>query len=131
MPVQIHDPYADPVEDRARLRLAALLVGMGVLHFAAPKPFVAIVPRWFPWAKQAVLWSGVAELGSGVLLAVPRTRRAGGWLATATLLAVYPANVQMAVDATRRRRSLPEVVALWVRLPLQFPLIARALRCTR
>ena len=91
------DPAADPAEDRARLRFAVSMLGVGVMHFVAPGFFVKIVPRWFPWAKPAVFWSGVAEVGAGVLLAVPRTRRIGGWVAALTIVAVYPANIQMAV----------------------------------
>jgi uncharacterized membrane protein len=124
------DPAADPAEDRARLRFAVSMLGVGVMHFVAPGFFVKIVPRWFPWAKPAVFWSGVAEVGSGVLLAVPRTRRIGGWLAALTIVAVYPANIQMAVDATRNGSKLAAAAA-WLRLPMQFPMLARALRCTR
>lgn len=124
------DPSADPVEDRARLRFALSLLGVGVMHFVAPGFFVKIVPRWFPWAKPAVFWSGVAEVGSAVLIAVPRTRRIGGWLAAVTIVAVYPANIQMAIDATRKGSKLA-AVATWLRLPMQFPMLARALRCTR
>ena len=125
-----HDADADPAEDRARLRFAVSMLGVGVMHFVAPGFFVKIVPRWFPWAKQAVFWSGVAEVGSAALIAVPRTRRIGGWLAALTIVAVYPANIQMAVDATRKGPKLM-AVATWLRLPMQFPMLARALRCTR
>ena len=105
---------------------------MGILHFVVPKPFVAIVPRWFPWRRDAVLWSGVAEVASGALLAVPSTRRAGGALATATLLAVYPANVQMAIDATRGHPQVGMPAwAAWARLPLQLPMIRAAWSFTR
>jgi uncharacterized membrane protein len=128
----VRDPLADPVEDRRRLRFAGMMVGIGVLHFVAPRPFERIIPRWFPWRREAVLWSGVAEVASGALLAVPRTRRLGGLLATATIVAVYPANVQMAIDATR---GDPQVAvpawAAWLRLPMQFPMIRRAWSYTR
>ena len=126
----LSDPYADPVENRSRLRFAGGLFVMGVLHFVVPKQFEKVVPGWFPDPKAAVVWSGVAELGSGVLLAVPKTSKMGGWLATATLVAVYPANIQMAVDATRSG-SKPAAIASWLRLPLQFPMIAKAFRYTR
>jgi uncharacterized membrane protein len=76
------------------------------------------------------MWSGVAEVASGLLLAVPRTRRIGGWLAALTIVAVYPANIQMAIDATRKG-SKPMMLATWLRLPMQFPMLARALRMTR
>jgi uncharacterized membrane protein len=126
------DPDADPALDRSRLRFAAGLVGMGVLHFVLPKPFERIIPRWFPWRREAVLWSGVAEVASGALLAVPRTRRAGGALATATILAVYPANVQMAIDASRGdpQVKMPAWIA-WARLPMQVPMLLKAWSFTR
>lgn len=124
------DPSAAPGDDRARLGFALSFIGIGALHFVAPKFFVKIVPRWFPWPNAAVLWSGVAEVGAGVLLAVPRTRRIGGWLAAVTIVAVYPANIQMAIDTTRKG-STPAAVGTWLRLPMQFPLLARALRYTR
>jgi uncharacterized membrane protein len=128
----VRDPLADPAEDRRRLRFAAMLTGIGLLHFVAPGPFERIIPRWFPWRRPAVLWSGVAEVASGVLLAVPRTRRAGGYLATATIVAVYPANVQMAIDATRGDPQVPVPAwAAWLRLPMQFPMIRQAWSYTR
>lgn len=124
------DPLADPAEDRSRLRFAGSLIFMGVLHFVVPKQFEKAVPRWMPGARQAVLWSGVAEVGAGALLAVPRTRKLGGWLATATIVSVYPANIQMAVDATRKGSKLA-AAATWLRLPMQFPMIAKAFSYTR
>lgn len=129
----VDDPDEDPVLTRSRLRFAAMLVGIGVLHFVAPRPFERIVPRWFPWRREAVLWSGVAEVASGVLVAVPRTRRAGGALAFLTILAVYPANVQMAIDASRGRSQVDNVPvwAAWLRLPMQFPMLVRAWKLAR
>lgn len=129
---RFRDPQADPAYDRRRLRLAAAMVIMGVLHFVVPGPFRRIVPRWFPWRSEAVAISGAAELTSGVLMAFPRTKRIGGSLAVATLAAVFPANVQMAVDASLGR---PQVKApawlMWLRVPLQVPMIASAARVAR
>ena len=127
---RLADPDADPAEDRSRLRFAGSLVGMGVAHFVIPKQFEKAVPRWMPRRREAVLWSGVAEIAAGTLLAVPRTRKAGGWAATATIVAVYPANIQMAIDATRSG-SRAAAIATWLRLPMQFPMIAKAYRYTR
>jgi uncharacterized membrane protein len=128
----VSDPMADPVEDRSRKRFAAMMVGIGLLHFVLPGPFERIIPRWFPWRREAVLWSGVAEVASGALIAVPRTRRAGGALAAATIVAVYPANVQMAIDATRGRSQVPVPVWFtWLRLPMQIPMLRKAWSFTR
>jgi len=125
------DPDADPVLDRSRLRFAAMMVAVGVAHFVAPRFFERIVPRWFPWPREAVVVSGVAEVASGVLLAVPATRRLGGLLATATIVAVYPANIQMAVDASRGQDVGVPAWAAWLRLPMQIPMIRRAWSFTR
>jgi len=125
------DPDADPVLDRSRLRFAAMMVAVGVAHFVAPRFFERIVPRWFPWPREAVVVSGVAEVASGMLLAVPATRRLGGLLATATIVAVYPANIQMAVDASRGQDVGVPAWAAWLRLPMQIPMIRRAWSFTR
>ena len=114
---------------RSRLLLAGFLLFMGVLHFAVPKPFAKIIPRWMP--GNPMMWayvSGGWELTSGALLAMPRTRRLGGWCAAATLVAVYPANVQMAID---NPPSTPYGVGLLLRLPMQLPMIAWAIKVAR
>ncbi len=79
--------------------LVALLGASGITHLVKPEPYVRIVPRWVPGAEAAVFWSGIAEIALAAALAHPRTRRAGGWGAVALFVAVFPANVQHAVDA--------------------------------
>jgi uncharacterized membrane protein len=127
----------DPGVRRSRLGLAALMVGSGVLHFVAPAPYERITPRWVGDRRRAVHLSGAAELVCGGLLLAPRTHRAGGWLTAAVLVAVFPANVQMVVDAGTQHQAAAQVPtpvfrALGIaRLPLQLPLVARALRVAR
>jgi uncharacterized membrane protein len=105
------------------------MVGAGVMHFVTPGFYERIVPKWIGHEKAVVAWSGVAEVLCGALVAVPRTRRLGAWLTVVTLVAVYPANLQMAVDVGRPRQITEW--AVWLRLPLQFPLIAWAHHQTR
>ncbi len=127
----------DPAARRSRLGLAALMLGSGVLHFVVPATYERIVPRWLGDRRRAVLVSGVAELACGGLLLVPRTRRAGGWLTAAVLVAVFPANVQMVLDAGTEHQAAGQMPAglfraLGIaRLPLQVPLVARAVRVAR
>jgi len=102
--------------------MAAVLVLMGMLHFVVPDSFERIVPRVLGRPRLWVYLSGVAEILSGVLTAVPRTRRTGALLAAATIVAVYPANWQMAFDAGFPPRSAGAVAA-WVRLPFQVPMV--------
>jgi uncharacterized membrane protein len=117
----------DPsVERRARI-LAGALVVMGVLHFVVPGAFDRIVPRVLGSPRRWTYLSGVAELAGGILTAVPRTRRTGALLATATIVAVYPANWQMALDAGLPPRDAVGWGA-WLRLPLQVPMIRFAWR---
>ena len=110
--------------------LATLLATTGVLHFVVPRPFDGIVPRGLPGSPRTwTLVSGVAELAVAAAVAHPRTRRAGGLAAAALFVAVFPANVKMAVDwrhAPPARRAIA-----WGRLPLQAPLVAWALRVAR
>ena len=104
-----------------RLLLGAFFLAAGALHFLKPKPYVATVPEVLPRKLEIVYASGVAEIAGGVLVLPERTRRAAGWWLIATLVVVFPANVNMAVNA-ERFRSVPEPL-LWARLPLQALLI--------
>ena len=119
---------------RRRLRtaspylLAGLLGGAGVLHFVAPGPYAGIVPSQLPGDPTLYVYvSGVAEIACAVAVAVPRTRRLGGLAAAALFLAVFPANLQMALDS-RGGSALGQIIAFG-RLPLQIPLVLWALRC--
>lgn len=110
--------------------LAATLVATGLLHFATPAPFDTIVPRALPGAPRRWTYlSGAAELAVAAAVTLPRTRRLGGLTAAALFVAVFPANVQMALDW--RRRSPAQRTLAWGRLPLQLPLLAWALRASR
>ncbi|WP_205843721.1 hypothetical protein [Nakamurella deserti] len=109
--------------------LTATLAVPGVLHFVHPAPFVAIVPRPLPRPELLVALSGVAELACAALVAHPRTRHVGGPAAAALFVAVFPANVSMALRS-RRSPGWRRTVA-WVRLPLQVPLVAWALRVAK
>lgn len=98
-------------------RLGAFFLFAGTMHFLKPRPYVAIVPDVLPRRRELVFASGVAELAGGAGVLVPQTRRLAGWWLIATLLAIFPANVNMAVNADRFR-VVPEPL-LWLRLPLQ------------
>lgn len=105
-----------------RLPLAALFVGTGILHFTTPDTFVAIVPEALPAPRALVFASGIAELAGGLGLLGRRTARPAGWWLIATLIAVFPANVGMALQP-ERHPGISEAL-LWGRLPLQPLLIA-------
>jgi uncharacterized membrane protein len=110
--------------------LAVVFAVSGVLHFLMPRPYMRIVPRPLPRKRDLVYASGAAELVCAAGLMHPRTRPAAGWGSLAVLLAVYPANLQMAVDAQRTRSGAYNAGTL-LRLPLQLPMIRTALRAAR
>lgn len=127
----------DPAARHSRLGLAALMLGSGVLHFVVPGLYERIVPRWLGERRRAVQVSGAAELVCGGLLLGRRTRGAGGWLTAVLLVAVFPANVQMVLDAGSEHQAA-ERLPPWLfrilgiaRLPLQVPLVLRAVRVAR
>jgi uncharacterized membrane protein len=102
--------------------LGGFFLFAGLMHFLRPKPYVAIVPDVLPRKREIVYASGVAEIAGGAGVLAERTRRAAGWWLIATLLAIFPANVNMAVNADRFR-AIPRPLLL-ARLPLQGALIA-------
>ncbi|AMW18310.1 DoxX family protein [Mycobacteroides chelonae] len=111
-------------------RLAAMLLGVGVVHFVAPKPFDDIVPAQLPGEARFYTYaSGVAELGTGALLLAPKTRRLGGTLAALLFIAVFPANINMARQWWDK--PLPLKLGAIARLPLQIPMITEALKVRR
>lgn len=105
----------------------------GALHFVIPRSYQRIVPRALGPAPLLVAASGVAEVAAGALLAWPRTRRLGAASAFVVLLAIWPANVQMALDSTAAGARFPagSVLVAWARVPLQVPLLVWAWRLAR
>lgn len=107
-----------------------MLLGMGTLHFVAPKPFDTIIPAELPGAARFYTYaSGVGEVATGVLLAVPRTRRLGALAAAALFIAVFPGNVNM-VRLWWGKPWPMRIIAI-ARLPLQIPLVTTALKVYR
>jgi uncharacterized membrane protein len=106
------------------------LIGMGVLHFAAPQPFDSIVPEELPGTQRFyTLASGVAEVGVGALLVAPQTRRFGALAAIALFLGVLPGNVNMV--RLWKNKPLPMRLIAIARLPMQVPMITQALKVYR
>ncbi len=110
--------------------VTALAIGFaasGAAHLVKPDPYVAIVPRPLPYKRELVLGSGVLEIAIGAMLLHPRTRPVAGRAAMALLAAVFPANVQMAMDVVRDEKAPTWFkVGAIARLPLQAPMIGIA-----
>jgi uncharacterized membrane protein len=103
---------------------AALFIGAGVLHFAAPSFWVPLVPTYLLAPKFLVLVSGFFEILGGVGLLIPQLRTAAGWGLVALLIAVFPAHVHV----WRNDVPFAGIVLPWwghaLRMPLQAVFIA-------
>jgi uncharacterized membrane protein len=116
--------------EKTAYRVAAMLLGIGTLHFVAPKPFDGIIPAELPGTPRLYTYvSGVAELLIGVLLVPRRTRRAAATAAAALFIAVYQGNINMV--RLWWDKPLPMRIGALARLPLQIPMITTALKIRR
>ena len=107
----------------SRAALAALFTLAGAMHFLRPRFYEAIVPPALESRRKEVVdISGVAEIAGAAMVLHPASRRLGRWWLLTLLIAVFPANVHMAVNPEQIRgldlRKIPRW-ALWARLPLQ------------
>lgn len=106
--------------------LAGIMIFVGVMHFVAPRGFVKIVPKWLPAPGALVAISGVFEILGGVGLLIAETQHIAAWGLMALFIAVFPANVNMAVNRISLGKKPLPTWALWARLPLQAVFIAWA-----
>ena len=81
----------------------AFFIFAGIMHFVIPRTYHAIVPDYVPRKRAVVYASGVAEIAGGAGVLVRPLRRAAAWWSIATLVAVFPANLHMAIHHDRYR----------------------------
>jgi uncharacterized membrane protein len=102
-----------------RLILGVAMVAVGVLHFVQPSGFVKIVPAWLPAPLLLVQVSGFFEIAGGLGILVARVHRAAAWGLIALYVAVFPANINMAVNDIQPEGGHIPAALLWLRLPFQ------------
>jgi uncharacterized membrane protein len=107
---------------RSQKALTVFFSTVGTLHFVIPRSFEAIMPPSIPRHREAVIVSGLAEIAGGAAVIPRRSRRLARWWLLGLLVAVFPANIHMAVNPEQVRgldlNRIPRW-ALWARLPLQ------------
>lgn len=113
-----------------RWLLAILFVLAGANHFRDPDLYLRMMPPYLPWHLPLVYVSGVSEIALGIMLLIPGCTRLAAWGLIALLVAVFPANVQMAMHP-QDWADLFTPLALYARLPMQAVLIAWAFWFTR
>ena len=129
MKTSVNNLFALPPQ---RLKAAALIVAavsyivVGILHFTHEAFFISIMPPYLPAHKELVLISGVFEILGGVGLLFKPTRRAASFGILALLVAVYPANIHMAMNPEQFVHMSPSPLGLYLRIPMQFVFAAWA-----
>jgi len=103
---------------------AVFFFSAAIMHFVKVDSFVAIVPPMLPFSKLIVWVTGIMELVFAVGLILPKYRKLSGFWLAPYLLAVLPANIYMAMYNIPLGDRVMSPVVLWVRVALQFPLIA-------
>jgi uncharacterized membrane protein len=103
----------------------------GINHFRHPEMYWKIVPPYIPWPVAMVAISGVAEIAGAIGLAIPALRRMAAWGLVALLIAVFPANLYMALHPIEAGAGSLPAWALWARLPFQGLFIWWVLWCTK
>ena len=109
--------------------LAAFFINVGIDHFINPDFYLSIMPPAFPMHLEAVYISGFFEILGGICVLIPSLRIIAGWGLVALLIAVYPANIYMALTP----EEFPDIpiAILYFRLPLQFLFFYWAYSVTR
>jgi len=107
--------------------MAAFYVFAGIQHFRVPEFYIPMMPPYLPWHAELVFLSGVAEVLCGIGVLIPTTRKYAAWATIALLVAVFPANIHVAVNNVPVFGATegPGPIGL-VRLPFQLVLIAWA-----
>jgi len=109
--------------------MVLLYIVAGLNHFFNPRFYLKIMPPYIPYHLAMVYISGVCEVLFAILLIPIATRHIAAWLLILLLIAIFPANVQMAIDFWKKHNPYLSIAIL--RLPLQLPLIYWAYQYTK
>lgn len=116
----------NPLKDfknNARIGTGLTFIFAGVSHFLMPDTFMKLMPPFIPFPLAMVYISGVFEILGGIGLIVPKTKRAASYGLILLLLAVYPANIYVAVENIQLGGFMSNAFYQWFRVVLQIPLI--------
>jgi len=111
--------------------MGLLMIAVGIRHFTHPDGFVAVVPPYLPSPLALVYVSGFFEALGGLGLLIPRLRRPAAWGLIALFIAVFPANLHMALNNLPFNGQPVPPLMQWLRLPFQGVFIAWAYWLTR
>ena len=101
--------------------MGCMYIVAGLAHFWKPQVYKKIMPKWLPRHSELVFLSGVFEVVFGILVLFPTTQSIGAWGIIATLIGVFPANINMIFTDNYQKSWITAL--LWLRLPVQLWLI--------
>lgn len=101
--------------------MVLIFCAAGIYHFVNPKMYQRIMPAYMPYHIPLIYITGVLEIAFAILLIPESTRPLGAWLLIGLLIAIFPANIQMAINFWQKQN--PSLWIAIIRLPLQFVLI--------
>ena len=104
--------------------MSSFYVFAGISHFLYPKPYISIIPPLIPFKHFIVYFSGFIEIILGIILLITQLRSFAAWSIIILLIAVYPANIYLALTNGAALDTTPFIA--WGRLPFQFLLVAVA-----
>jgi uncharacterized membrane protein len=103
--------------------LAAFFIAAGLNHFRSPDAYIGMIPPWLPWPATLNTIAGICEVMGGIGVLFPSLRIIAGWGLIALLIAVFPANLHVAIMGHMPGFGFSQLI-LWLRLPFQGVLIA-------
>ena len=108
----------------ARWTLGLFFVAAGTFHFIHPETYQLIMPSYLPYPAALIAISGAAEIAGGIGILIPQVRRLAGYGLIALLIAVFPANINMAMHDIQLPGIHLTPIMQWSRLPLQLVFMA-------
>ena len=116
------------MENIALYIMAAFLIFAGISHFTKKNFFMEVMPPYIPKHEEMVIISGIVEIILGIGLLFSQTKSLAAWGIILFFIAVFPANIYMVTSG--KFKKIPKWM-IWLRLPLQFILIAWAFLYTK
>ena len=113
-------PYLLNTHHDALLSTTAMFVMIGLTHLRKPEQLMYMIPKFMPDAWLLVIVSGIAEIVLGFGLLFSSTHYWAAWGLILLLIAIFPANINVAVNNLPPPGGLPaKPWYVWSRLLFQ------------
>lgn len=117
--------------DNARIATGIAFIFTGVSHFLIPEKFMEMMPPFLPAPHFLIYLSGVFEILGGAGLTISKIKQPAAAGLILLLLAVFPANIYVALNNVQLGGFMNYAIYQWLRLPMQLVLIGWIRWCAR